>query len=227
MSKKEIKYTDENIECHHCGNAPIMQFIGSVEDMKIEGGIDCAPYEYGDTYETLKCPVCKEVTIRKYFWHDGYMEPGEHTVEYIHLYPSPKKIPVGLPVHISRALAAAEKVRNIDANAFGVLVRRLLELVCIDRSASGKDLKEQLKDLSSKGEIPANLVDVSHKLRILGNIGAHPSIGELSQADLPILSSLSNAVLEYVYSAPYYAQMAENAVSQKRSKLDDSKELKG
>ena len=57
------------------------------------------------------------------------------------------------------------KNRNIDANAFAVLLGRVLELVCVDRNAVGNSLHKKLQDLATKGEIPAKLVDVAQASR--------------------------------------------------------------
>lgn len=217
MPKSGKTYTEEPISCQHCGNIAPMRQLGEVSDMIEEVEAENHPaIAHGDIFQILKCPACKETTIRKYYWHDGYMEPGEYLPQFVNLYPAEKKAPQGMPSHIQSSYIAAEKVRNIDANAYGVLIRRLLELVCIDRKAVGRTLNDQLNDLASKGEIPTNLTEISHKLRILGNIGAHAGSGELNQGDLPILNTLSNAILEYVYSAPHYAQLARNAVSARK-----------
>jgi hypothetical protein len=58
-------------------------------------------------------------------------------------------------------------------------------------------------------------------LRIFGNIGAHPTLGELSDAEVPILDNLCKAILEYVYTAPFLAEQAEKKVKQlKNQKLN-------
>jgi hypothetical protein len=101
-------------------------------------------------------------------------------------------------------------VRSVDANAYAVLMGRLLDMICKDRNAQGDTLDEKLKDLSSKGEIPEKLVGVVVGIRKLRNIGAHADLGELTSADIPILDDLSKAILEYVYSAPHFAQAAED-----------------
>ncbi len=89
---------------------------------------------------------------------------------------------------------------------------RVLELVCEDRQATGADLFQKLADLSKKTEIPAKLVAVADKLRIFRNFGAHASLGGLTENEVPILESLSRAILEYVYSAPFLAEQAKTAL---------------
>jgi hypothetical protein len=125
------------------------------------------------------------------------------------LYPVKRDAPSGVPAKISKAYNAANRVRAADANAYGVLLRRVLELVCLDRNAAGRDLNSKLADLAQKGEIPNKLVGVAKGLRQLGNVGAHATLGELTPEEIPVLDDLCRAILEYVYSAPSLAQCAE------------------
>ncbi|HUT93292.1 MAG TPA: DUF4145 domain-containing protein [Thermoguttaceae bacterium] len=173
-------------------------------------------WDEGPTYQLLVCPACRRITCRSYYWHDGYMDPGD--VSYETLYPQAKRNPLGLPDNIAKGYEAAEKVSNIDANAYGVLLGRVLELVCEDRNAVGKSLHDRLADLSSKGEIPTKLVDVARGLKDLRNVGAHATLGELTSVDLPILDDLCRAILEYVYSAPHLAQKAQERLDARKNK---------
>jgi hypothetical protein len=133
----------------------------------------------------------------------------EDGVEYELLYPTDKGMPAGLPEAASRAYEAAQRVKNVEANAFGVLLRRVMEIVCQDRGAQGRSLSQQLQDLARRGEIPTKLIDVANGVRNLGNVGAHAGSGELTSAEVSILDDLTRAVLEYVYSAPLLAKKAE------------------
>ena len=103
---------------------------------------------------------------------------------------------------------AAQRVKNISANAYGVLLGRVLELVCEDRQAKGDSLHKKLQDLSTRGEIPAKLVDVARSLKDLRNVGAHALLGNLTAGEVPMLEDLTRAILEYVYSAPALAEAA-------------------
>jgi hypothetical protein len=156
-------------------------------------------------YELCTCPACKGVTLRTYFWHDA-MDPED--VSFKILYPQAEKTQNGLPLSVQKAYEAAQKVRHIDANAYGVLLGRVLEIVCQDRGASGDPLDKKLKNLADKDEIPEKLVAVAAGLRQLRNIGAHASLGELTESELPVLNDLTRAILDYVYPAPYLASTA-------------------
>lgn len=177
-------------------------------------------WDEGWVYQLLHCPACQQVMLRRYYWHEGMYDP-EEGVEFETLFPADNRKPLGLPEHISRALEAAHKVKNIDANSFAVLLGRVLEMVCEDRDAEGDTLHKQLADLAKKNEIPEKLVGVADGLRHLRNVGAHASIGELTENEIPILDDLARAVIEYVYTAPHLAEEAKRRLEglKKVSKL--------
>lgn len=55
----------------------------------------------------------------------------------------------------------------------GIGIRAILETICKDKSAPGKDLYEKIDGLKSQGVLSPNGAVVLHKLRVLGNISAH------------------------------------------------------
>lgn len=212
--EKEQLVFSEELRCEHCGNRAPMQKVaqysntGWAYDEKT--GMQ---WEEGPIYELLKCPACLEVMLRRYFWTD-LMEPQD--VEFKLLYPSSDRIPPGLPPKVKKAYEAALRVRGVDPNAFGVLLGRVLELVCEDRAAEGRYLGHKLDNLAKRAEIPDKLVAVANGLKDLRNVGAHASLGELTTNEVPILADLCRAVLEYVYSAPHLADEAEWSLARLR-----------
>jgi hypothetical protein len=123
---------------------------------------------------------------------------------------------VGLSPKIEQAYQSALKVKNVDSNAFAVLLGRVLDQVCIERGAKGDSLYDRLKDLASKGEIPTRLAEMAHQLRHLRNIGAHADLGDLTSAEVPILDDLCRAILEYVYTAPKLIEQVELKMAELR-----------
>lgn len=198
-----------------------MEVIGSViHNLTEEEDFDPMygpPHDYGQGYSVLLCPACKKENIVTYPWNDS-ME-SEDEITYTVLFPSNKNIPLGLPDKIKSTFQAAEKVKTIDVNAYAILMRRLLELVCLDRKATGDTLAKMLADLANKNEIPIKLVDVARGLKNFGNIGAHAGIGDLSEKEIPIVNALTKAILEYIYSAPYLATLAESKLNEIKTKV--------
>jgi hypothetical protein len=205
------------ISCSHCGNVSKMEIIGNVNDDHTEVDEVFGPtYEYGTHYSVLKCPACEKVNIVSYDWNDSMESDDE--ISYDFLFPQNPNYPIGLPEKILTAFKAVEKVKSIDVNAYAILMRRLLELVCLDRNATNGTLAVMLKELANKNEIPNKLVKVASGLKDFGNIGAHAGSGELTEKEIPIVNALCNAILEYVYSAPYLATLAENKLNAIKTK---------
>lgn len=201
------------LRCAHCGNRAPLEI--RARDSRVESHESGSlSWSQGEVFEILRCPACGNSLLTKYEYHEILME-GD--IEYQILYPADRGIPAGLPDAVSKAYEAAQRVKNIEANAFGVLLRRVMEMVCHDRHAQGRSLSQQLEDLSQRGEIPTKLVDVANGIRNLGNIGAHAGIGELTSAEVSILDDLTRAILEYVYSAPLLAQKAEERLKKLKS----------
>jgi hypothetical protein len=202
--EKKKRFTT-SIKCGHCHNSAPMEIVAEYSGVKdhYDGG---NIWEAGPFFEVCKCPACDGITLRRANWHE-MMDPSE--IEFIILYPSSEKALRGLPKKIEAGYQAAQKVRNVDPNAYGVLLGRVLDSVCEDRHAMGDTLDKRLKSLASNGEIPTKLVDVAAGIRRLRNVGAHADLGELTEAELPVLDDLTRAILEYVYSAPLLAEEAE------------------
>jgi Domain of unknown function (DUF4145) len=216
--------------CNHCGNHAPMEIVAEYYRSTTSICDDDDPYEIhypdpeeGFRYNLLLCLSCKEVTLKEYFeaiYSDEYI-----TIKT--LYPMTKSRLAGLPSKIQQAYEIAFKVRVIDVNAYAVIIGRILEMICEDQNAIGKDLYSRLDDLSTKGKIPTKLVGVAHSLRKLRNFGAHASLGELTRDEIPILDDLCRAILEYVYNAPFLVEQAErqlNIIKDKRSKESEQNE---
>jgi hypothetical protein len=217
MARDELG-SSPTLRCGHCGNRAPMQV--RARDSRITrhetdpSDTEHLTWEAGSVFEVLMCPACHGTLLATYEYHEFLTPEG---VEYQLLYPNDRGLPVGLPDAIAKSYNAAQTVRSIEANAFGVLLRRVLELVCSDRNAQGRTLNQQLQDLARRNEIPEKLVNVANSIRNLGNVGAHPGLGELTSSEVPILDDLTRAILEYVYSAPLLARRAEERLAQLRS----------
>ena len=210
---KEDAFT-EDIQCGHCRNIAPMK-IGATYSHKVDSQSVGSDWEdeadqeldIYKVYELCVCRVCKEVTVRFHYWHE-FVDNGEIATTV--LYPAKEVAVNGLPLKIQQAYDEAQSVRNVSTNAYGVMLGRVLELVCQDRGATGSTLGKKLSSLVQKNEIPEKIFGIATGLRKLRNLGAHAGLGELTARELPVLDDLTRAVLEYVYSASYLAELAES-----------------
>jgi len=180
------------------------------EDFSLGGGPVLATYHAGTLWEVLICEACEKVTVRLLTYDERFDETAD---EYKTIYPEAGRKLHGLPEQISVAYEAALKVRSVDSNGYALLLRRLLELVCRDQQAKGANLFEALQDLAKRNILPQQLIDVANFIRSFGNVAAHALTGDVEEADVPLLDSLSAAVLEYVYVAPLLVSQARDRVA--------------
>jgi hypothetical protein len=171
-------------------------------------------WDEGTLWELSLCPVCEGLNLRKAYWHE-FADP---LPDYEIVFPSSDKPILGLPLEINKAYQAALKIRNIDSNAFAVLLGRVLDKVCIDKKANGDSLHKRLLLLAEDGVIPQQLVDMAHQLRQLRNIGAHADLGELTPIEVPVLEDLCRAILEYVYTAPALIRQVQSRIDSLKGK---------
>lgn len=201
--------TYSNVQpCGHCQNISVMEILSeakdSYEEVDVTGGLGW----YDTTrYELCKCPSCKGVNLRSFCTscETAWMEGPEVKL----LYPQPLQLPVGLPERIKNAYLSAQRLKSIDANAFAVHLRRMLELICKDQQATGDSLAKMLKSLSQRDLIPEVLANIAGHLKDFGNVGAHAEDFDITEAEIPILDSLARAIAEYIYTAPALAKQAE------------------
>jgi hypothetical protein len=185
---------------------PIATSHSQVREHEANGG--AVLWSEGNVYEILTCPACNGVTFQRGYFNDQFPEEWQSVV----LYPTEAKKVDGLPPEIERAYTAALAVKGIEAHAFAVLVRRLLEMICLDKGAQGRSLFEQLKSLAQTGVIPQQLIDIANGLRNFGNIGAHAAGVQLSENEVPVIDALCRAILEYVYGAPHLVGLAQETL---------------
>jgi hypothetical protein len=111
--------------------------------------------------------------------------------------------PVNLPVSV---LASLEEVITCHANrcfiAAAIMVRKTLEELCLDRQASGNNLKERIHSLGTKVVLPQELLDGLDDLRLLGNDAAHiesQEFNKVGQEEVEVGIEFTKEVLKAVY----------------------------
>ncbi len=107
-----------------------------------------------------------------------------------------------VPANLLRLYEEVWPLRHRAPSAFVGQIRRLLEYVCLDRNATGRDLVHKLKDLTQKGTLPGYFEQISDLLRKVGNMGAHATDAELSIWDAELIDEFFRSIIDYVYIAP-------------------------
>lgn len=188
--------------CPHCGNrAPQkLVYIQGYENRWFsedgeESDRGSVPM---NTYFVAVCETCSEVLI----YSDAVGDNTSETFSDSQLLWPKSGLHKSVPRTIADCYLEAERIRNLAPNAFAVQIRKGLEAICDDRGAGQGNLQERLKELVSRGEIPATLAKMSEVLRVLGNLGAHATDQGIKQVLVWAMDDFFRAVVEYVYVAP-------------------------
>jgi len=86
--------------------------------------------------------------------------------------------------------------------AAAIMVRKTLEELCRDRQATGGNLKERIRALSTKIVLPQDLLDGLDDLRLLGNDAAHiesQEYAKLGKEEVEVGIDFAKEVLKAVY----------------------------
>lgn len=108
-----------------------------------------------------------------------------------------------LPQAILESLEEAIKCHAASCyRASALMVRRVLEELCEDKQAAGKNLMERLKALGNTVIIPGELLAAADELRLLGNDAAHieaKTYDQIGKDECAIAIELAKELLKAVY----------------------------
>lgn len=105
-----------------------------------------------------------------------------------------------------RIISAFEEAISCHANecfvAAAMMIRRTLEEICLDKSATGDTLKKRIEALKDKIIIPKELLEGMDDLRLLGNDAAHiesKSFEQIGKDEIEISIEFTKEILKAVY----------------------------
>lgn len=222
------KFSETDIlECNHCGNrtphSRSFEYSSQMFFDEIESGKIYEPY----TWLGYACSTCGGLNVfGAFFGVDAMPEHLERTRLHprgADLLPPPHMMSPCQPVP-PRVLAEYKEIwplRHRVPAAFIGQIRRLLEFVCEDQGATGRDLFAKLKDLTTKGTFPGYFGQITTLLRRVGNMGAHAGDAELSVWDAELIDDFFRSVIEYVYVAPAKIRRMEVRLNANEQSKDD------
>jgi len=169
-----------------------------------------------DEFLTVQCRGCKTISYchRSFFSEDVEFDEEKNryvTIPIIHLYPSriagrsllkdAYELPHGLyRVYVETHSAICNKLRILA----GVGLRAIVEAICKEKNALGKDLKEQIDALVTQGLITKEGAVILHEIRLLGNAAAHEAKAN-TEVELHIALDVVEHLLRGVYILPKQA----------------------
>jgi hypothetical protein len=150
-------------------------------------------------YFVASCETCNHILVYRAVEDipdDKYFTSGDLE------YPESGELHSSVPKTVSKIYSEALQIKSLAPNAFAVQIRRALEALCEDRGAKNGTLQKMLNELSTKGEIPSTLIEVTDLLGLLGNIGAHAPEDSVQPWQVRTIDEFFRAIVEYVYIAP-------------------------
>lgn len=205
--------------CFHCGNTGLLKLIGKTgwkeEDIHEDNQGNVIGYtliEHEDWY-ALECPVChKPVLISEYIFDVANTSPERKTE-----YPTIAVSPNGVPKEIYAAFEAAVKTKGIDYAICLLSLRRVLEMICKDKGAVGRDLEKKIDDLIEKKIFPPMIGDACWIIRQMGNDAAHADKVEVYPYDIEQVIDYVATIIDYLYSMPYRVGKMKKKIEERKA----------
>lgn len=188
--------------CPHCGNRAPQRLIHVqrfFEQTYTANGdltdVDASPIS---AYYVAFCETCGEILL--YYLTSSTSDKDFYLADLV--YPDSGVLHKAVPKAIADCYSEAARIKNVAPNAFAVQIRRALEMLCDDRVAKKGGLQRRLAELASRDEFPSTLAQMTHVLRLLGNVGAHAASQSVKPGHVGAIDNFFRAIVEYVYVAP-------------------------
>ncbi len=206
--------------CSHCGNAGILKLITYID----------TPYQHGSfgnlildesiahkRWALFQCPVCKNPTlISEYIAANGHPINFSETA---YEFPKANVHFDGVPENIKTAFDSAVKTKGIDRAICILSLRRTLEMICKEKGASGKDLKDKIADLIEKKLLPEMMANACRIVRQSGNDAAHADDIIFSEREVEEIIEYVSTVINYLYSMPVRIAKLKQQIEQRKQNL--------
>lgn len=227
--KHEEQGKEVRVQCRECGRETNHTVCASAEFESEYSERDFSITSW-DEYQVIECKGCQTVSFRHRSRdtedtdHDPDTEE-EFLVESVKLYPehasgrdamrNAELLPSPVQRIYQETLSALNGGMRVLA---GIGIRALVETMCKDRDAGGRDLEKRIDDLVAQGAVARGGADILHGLRIMGNQAAH-EVRPHTAEDLNVALDVIEHALLGIYVLPRQA-----ARLPRREKQDDLKD---
>ena len=205
---------DENVlPCLKCTGRTAHKVLTSVDVRGDDGDRDYS-VSWSNDHQIVQCLGCKSVSFRiaSSNSEDYYQTDQEGNLEYSvdeKLYPSRLEGLKGLgddthylPTNVRRIYDETLMALSNQAPVLAAIgLRALLETVCKEKNATGKDLLKKIDSLVSSGILTPASAAILHKIRALGNAAAH-EVKPHSDKQLGLAMNIVEHLLKDVYILP-------------------------
>lgn len=200
------------VPCRNCDFETRHKVLQSV-DISEEDSSPNFYYWCADSHQIIQCQGCDDVSFRKVHTNsediDHDPETGEQSLDAtIDVYPSrivgrhklrqARFLPFGVSQIYDETHAALCNKQPILA---GIGIRALVEAVCQEEQAIGKNLEQKIDNLVTLGVLTKSGAEMLHGTRMLGNTAAH-EIKPHSEVMLSNAMDVVEHLLTNVYILP-------------------------
>lgn len=171
-------------------------------------------------FNTVKCKGCDHISFALLTSRGVSSEKGDRKYDYIP-FPEPLALFEGeefedfstgflddsdirkLPKIVKTSYEALTEVfhRKGARILSGIALRLIIESVCIEQNISGKNLKEKIDNMLTKGIASNKDLPILHSMRDIGNVSAH-EIKEPTNKVLDLALEIINHILKTIYIIP-------------------------
>lgn len=205
--------------CFHCGNTGLMNYVGNtywtydeVERNSFGEVIYAVQIEH-EYWHVFECPVCHKPVLISEYCFDAQESMPEIKTEY----PTIAVSGDGVPKDIYSAFESAVKTKGIDYSICLLSLRRVLEMICKDKGAEGRDLEKKIDDLIEKKIFPPMIEDACWIIRQMGNDAAHADKIPVYTYDIEQVIGYVATIIDYLYSLPYRVEKMKKKIEERKT----------
>jgi hypothetical protein len=188
-----------------------------VQSVDVEGEALDWDFHFNDQYQIIQCQGCESVSFRKCYsdtessvWIEERNE--EIFIDKIEIYPTRvagrHKLRQAhfLPFNVKQIYEETHSsLCNRQPILAGIGIRALIEAVCKQKGAKGRNLEYKIDSLVTLGVLTETGARILHKLRDLGNTAVH-EVKPHSEETLGIAMDVVEHLLNDVYILPAVAE---------------------
>lgn len=128
-----------------------------------------------------------------------------------------------VPLKYAQLFHESEEVNNISPRASAALSRYLLQMLLHEElHIQKRNLEDEIKELESRSNIPANLITMLQVMRRVANFGAHPKkstnsneIVEVETGESAVMLDLLEEVFDYIFVKPKQQELFLKGIEEK------------
>lgn len=168
--------------------------------------------DWWQSNQIIQCQGCESVSFRVVStcsedWDNDPKTGDMYLIEDVKFYPGRTQgirrldsylLPPAVQTIYEETILAIENEQNVLA---GIGVRALVESVCKDNQAKGKDLYQQIDSLRELAIVTSQGAETLHKIRVLGNSAAH-EVKSHNKQQLTLALEIIEHMLDGTYIIP-------------------------